>query len=167
MAAAQQRQASLEQDVIRYEQQLSEGGYSEDQTRFFSSQFRQYQNEKVAFEEAAIAQANASRASEANLEAKFVIALRFARQYGVEAEELLGYSHPAQMERAAKAEARIQALEGTARTDRLSEVPPQQFETGNRQGIALSDEDLIASADSNAPFDVQKVSDAMRRQGIL
>lgn len=161
-AAEAQAKAKLDQGVREYEQSLVEQGYDNEQARM------QAQQARTAYEAQQRAQSDVTSAA-ANEKLRTDTAIEAVKTHDLGVDDIdelrqfdsrdTMFAHANRLQKNRELEARIVELEkGT--------VTPTKFDNGKGQGATggHNDDDIIASADSDAPFNAREVEAAMRRK---
>lgn len=125
----QAQEAALQQQAQQYREQLIDQGWPDDYAKLYS--------EEVA--QRAILQGQMQRMqATSESQAKETIAQRYAQQYGVPADSLMGYITPQAMEAAASREAakdkEVNDLKAQVAQILRNQVPSQEF-AGNQGGV--------------------------------
>jgi len=93
--------------------------------------------------------------------------MQLEKETGTPAADLISYSSPAEMERAARSRSgeskRIQALEDEIAKMKQGIVPNGTVVDSNSGTGGMSDKDLIAAYASGSDVDIKKVSEALER----
>ena len=120
---AQAAQQAIEQEALRYQQDLEAQGFMPEQARFVAqkhretlartAQERQQQQQQVAYEQG-----------------KRNAAQFYAEKYGVAASSLLDYSSPQAMETAAQQQKELKDLRAEVEKAKQERVQPQRFDRG-------------------------------------
>ena len=154
MATMAQQNAALQQQVNQWSQwqqqqqmeraildssnatrtHLENQGYSEDQVELYVAQQQAFQRREMEL------QANLQR-TQLHEEGRYRAAMHYSKLHGVDADQLLPYNSPQEMESRAREMSRISQLEAKLAKYEKASVPPQNFDTGTSQVTAVSNEE--------------------------
>lgn len=114
--------------------QLETQGYSDDQIEHLVTQQQAFQRREAEL------QANLQR-TQLHEQGRYRAAMHYSKLHGVDADQLLPYNSPQEMELRAKEMSRISQLEAKLAQYEKASVPPQNFDTGTSQVTAVSNEE--------------------------
>jgi hypothetical protein len=114
--------------------QLETQGYSDDQIEHLVTQQQAFQRREAEL------QANLQR-TQLHEQGRYRAAMHYSKLHGVDADQLLPYNSPQEMELRAKEMSRIGQLEAKLAQYEKASVPPQNFDTGTSQVTAVSNEE--------------------------
>jgi len=133
-----QQQQEMERSLIErsnvMRSQLENQGYTEDQIDLAVTQQQAHERQTNAL------QAELQR-TKLHEEGKYRAAMYYAKQHGVDSEQLLPYNSPQEMETRAREMARIGELEAKLAKYEKAQVPAQNFDNSTSQVAAASSED--------------------------
>ena len=128
----QEREIAAQIDARRVE--LENAGWSEDQIQSTVTRETLFQRREAEM------QANLQR-TQLYEQGRYRAAMYYAKQHGVDSDQLLSYNSPQEMETRAKEMSRISQLEAKLAKYEKSQVPPQTFESGTSQISTSSNEE--------------------------
>ena len=135
---------------------MEQGLISHEQSQLFASQLRQQAYQNVNLE-----QQMANQTVER--QAKLSTIMYLSKQYGVDPNQLVNYTSPAQMEVRAQDLARINQLERTVSTNAQAQVPTQSFDSNTGQAVESDNLFIKEFSDGNR----NSQADYLRAQKIL
>jgi len=130
-----QQQQEMERRILEEanaaRQQLETQGYSDDQIEHLVTQQQAFQRREAEL------QSNLQR-TQLHEQGRYRAAIYYGKQHGVDAEQLLPYNSPQEMESRAREMSRIGQLEAKLAQYEKASVPPTTYETGTSQVTATS-----------------------------
>ena len=155
----QEQERRILEEANATRSQLENQGYSEDQVEYMVTQQQAFQRRETEL------QANLQRTT-LHEQGRYRAAVYYAKQHGVDAEQLLPYNSPQEMETRAREMSRISELEKKlARYERAS-VPAQSFESGTSQVTAVSNEEAWLDRYNAGDRSPEALSAAKRAAGL-
>ena len=158
-----QQQQQLERQIIEEanasRQQLENQGYSEEQVEMMVSQQQAFQRREAEL------QANLQR-TQLHEQGRYRAAVYYGKQHGIDAESLLSYNTPQEMESRAKEISRIAQLEAKLAKYEKAQVPAQTFDSGTSQVSAASNEDTWLERYNAGDRSEQAAAAARRAAGL-
>ena len=158
-----QQQQQMERQILEEanasRQQLENQGYSEDQIETMVSQQQAFQRREAEL------QANLQR-TQLHEQGRYRAAMFYAKQNGVDAESLLSYNTPQEMESRAKEMSRIAQLEAKLAKYEKAQVPAQTFDSGTSQVSAASNEETWLERYNAGDRSEQAAAAARRAAGL-
>ena len=179
MATMAQHNAALQQQVNQWSQwqqqqqmeraildssnatrtQLENQGYAEDQVELYVAQQQAFQRREMEL------QANLQR-TQLHEEGRYRAAMHYSKLHGVDAEQLLPYNSPQEMESRAREMSRISQLEEKLAKYEKASVPPQNFESGTSQVTAVSNAEAWLDRYNAGDRSPEALSAARRAAGL-
>ena len=133
-----QQQQEMERSLLERSNatrsQLETQGYTEDQIDLAVTQQQAHERQTISL------QSELER-TKLHEEGKYRAAMYYAKQHGVDSDQLLPYNSPQEMETRAREMARIGELEAKLAKYEKAQVPAQNFDSGTSQVAAASSED--------------------------
>ena len=158
-----QQQQQMERQILEEanasRQQLESQGYSEDQIDTMVTQQQAFQRREAEL------QANLQR-TQLHEQGRYRAAMFYAKQNEVDAESLLSYNTPQEMESRAKEMSRISQLEAKLAKYEKAQVPAQTFDSGTSQVSAASNEDTWLERYNAGDRSEQAAAAARRAAGL-
>ena len=153
----QERQFLEEANASR--QQLTNQGYAEDQIESIVTQQQVFQRRE--------AELNANlQKTQLHEQGRYRAAMYYGKQHGIDADSLLSYNSPQEMESRAREMSRISQLEAKLAKYEKSQVPPQTFDSGTSQVAAASSNDAWLDRYNNGDRSEQASAAARRAAGM-
>ena len=154
---SQERQFLEEANAAR--QQLTNQGYAEDQIESIVTQQQVFQRRE--------AELNANlQKTQLHEQGRYRAAMYYGKQHGIDADTLLSYNSPQEMESRAREMSRISQLEAKLAKYEKSQVPPQTFDSGTSQVAAASSNDAWLDRYNNGDRSEQASAAARRAAGM-
>ena len=97
---------------------------------------------------------------------RYRAAMHYAKQHGVDAESLLPYNSPQEMESRAREMGRIAQLEAKLSQYEKAQVPAQNFDSGTSQLSAVSNEEALIDRYNAGDRSPEALSAARRAAGL-
>ena len=158
-----QQQQQFERQILEEgnasRQQLETQGYSEDQIETMVTQQQAFQRREAEL------QANLQR-TQLHEQGRYRAAVYYGKQHGIDAESLLSYNTPQEMESRAKEMSRISQLEAKLAKYEKAQVPAQTFDSGTSQVSAASNEDTWLERYNAGDRSEQAAAAARRAAGL-
>ena len=133
-----QNQQAQERDILAAMNarrlELENAGWSEDQITSAVTREEEFQRRETEL------QANLQR-TQLHEQGRYRAAMFYGKQHGVDADQLLSYNSPQEMETRAREISRISQLEAKLAKYEKAQVPPQNFDSGTSQVSAASNEE--------------------------
>ena len=133
-----QQQQEMERSLLERSNatrsQLENQGYTEDQIDLAVTQQQAHERQTISL------QSELER-TKLHEEGKYRAAMYYAKQHGVDSDQLLPYNSPQEMETRAREMARIGELEAKLAKYEKAQVPAQNFDNSTSQVAAASSED--------------------------
>jgi len=153
----QERQILEEANAAR--QQLATQGYADDQIEVIVTQQQAFQRRE--------AELNANlQKTQLHEQGRYRAAMYYGKQHGIDADTLLSYNSPQEMESRAKEMSRISQLEAKLAKYEKAQVPPQSFDSGTSQVAASSSNDAWLDRYNNGDRSEQAAAAARRAAGL-
>ena len=131
--AQQQMERQILEEANAARQQLEQQGYPEDQIEVIVSQQQSFQRREAEL------QANLQK-TQLHEQGRYRAAMHYAKQHGVDADLLLSYNTPQEMDSRAREMSRISQLEAKLAKYEKAQVPAQNFDSGTSAVSATSSE---------------------------
>ena len=130
----QEQERRILEEANATRSQLETQGYSDDQIEHLVTQQQAFQRREAELH------ANLQR-TQLHEQGRYRAAMHYSKLHGVDADQLLPYNSPQEMELRAKEMSRIGQLEAKLAQYEKASVPPQNFDTGTSQVTAVSNEE--------------------------
>ena len=155
----QQMERQILEEANAARTQLANQGYPEDQIEVMVSQQQSFQRREAEL------QAEVKR-RELHEQGRYRAAMHYAKQHGVDAESLLPYNSPQEMESRAREMGRIAQLEAKLSQYEKAQVPAQNFDSGTSQLSAVSNEEALIDRYNAGDRSPEALSAARRAAGL-
>ena len=155
----QQFERQILEEATASRQQLETQGYSEDQIETMVTQQQSFQRREAEL------QANLQR-TKLHEEGRYRAAMYYGKQHSVDADSLLSYNTPQEMESRAQEMSRISQLEAKLAKYEKAQVPAQTFDSGTSQVSAASSEDTWLERYNAGDRSEQAAAAARRAAGL-
>ena len=163
--AEEQQRQSLDQETRQFTQELQAQGVTPDIAARLANQQRQIRENGLK----ATRQLEAQRT---DMESKMIVALKFAEEYGVSAQDLMKFSSPTEMEQSAQIQKLTRDQKAGETAQKRAAVPAQSFDSaspaapGEMDGAKL--EQAVGEGTVDLTPDVIKKLEAYRKkQGFV
>jgi len=158
-----QQQQQMERQILEEanatRQQLESQGYSDDQVEHLVTQQQAFQRREAEL------QSNLQR-TQLHEQGRYRAAMYYGKQHGVDAEQLLPYNTPQEMESRAREIGRIAQLEAKLSKYEKAQIPPQNFDSGTSQVAAASNEETWLERYNAGDRSEQAAAAARRAAGL-
>jgi len=158
-----QQQQQMERQILEEanatRQQLETQGYSDEQVEQLVTQQQSFQRREAEL------QSNLQR-TQLHEQGRYRAAMHYAKQHGVDAESLLSYNSPQEMESRAQEIGRIAQLEAKLAKYEKSQVPPQSFDSGTSAVSAASSDEALLDRYNAGDRSEQAAAAARRAAGL-
>jgi hypothetical protein len=158
-----QQQQQMERQILEEanaaRQQLEQQGYPEDQIEVIVSQQQSFQRREAELQ----AQLQKTQLHE---QGRYRAAMHYAKQHGVDADTLLPYNTPQEMESRAREMSRISQLEAKLAKYEKAQVPAQNFDSGTSAVSAASSEETWLERYNAGDRSEQAAAAARRAAGL-
>jgi len=131
--AQQRMERQILEEANAARQQLEQQGYPDDQIEMIVSQQQAFQRREAEL------QANLQK-TQLHEQGRYRAAMHYAKQHGVDADLLLSYNTPQEMDSRAREMSRISQLEAKLAKYEKAQVPAQNFDSGTSAVSATSSE---------------------------
>ena len=131
--AQQRMERQILEEANAARQQLEQQGYPDDQIEMIVSQQQSFQRREAEL------QANLQK-TQLHEQGRYRAAMHYAKQHGVDADLLLSYNTPQEMDSRAREMSRISQLEAKLAKYEKAQVPAQNFDSGTSAVSATSSE---------------------------
>ena len=131
--AQQQMERQILEEANAARKQLEQQGYPDDQVEMIVSQQQAFQRREAEL------QANLQK-TQLHEQGRYRAAMHYAKQHGVDADLLLSYNTPQEMDSRAREMSRISQLEAKLAKYEKAQVPAQNFDSGTSAVSATSSE---------------------------
>lgn len=143
-----QTQAAVDEEIRRYEGELTNQGLPEDSARYLASQQRQNLQNMVAMQQQ-------SQNALLEQEGKMNAAMIYGEKYGVPPQSLMMHATPQAMEMAANQQKQINDLRADASVSKRASVQSQVMDTARSTPNVSPNEDRLLDSASMKPHSAQ------------
>jgi len=143
-----QTQAAVDEEIRRYEGELTNQGLPEDSARYLAGQQRQNLQNMVAMQQQ-------SQNALLEQEGKMNAAMFYGEKYGVPPRSLMVHATPQAMEMAANQQKQINDLRADASASKRASVQSQVMDTARSTPNASPNEDRLLDSASMKPYSAQ------------
>ena len=157
--AQQQMERQILEEANAARQQLEQQGYPEDQIEVIVSQQQSFQRREAEL------QANLQK-TQLHEQGRYRAAMHYAKQHGVDADLLLSYNTPQEMDSRAREMSRISQLEAKLAKYEKAQVPAQNFDSGTSAVSAASSEETWLDRYNAGDRSEQAAAAARRAAGL-
>ena len=158
-----QQQQQMERQILEEanaaRQQLEQQGYPDDQIEVIVSQQQSFQRREAEL------QANLQK-TQLHEQGRYRAAMHYAKQHGVDADLLLSYNTPQEMDSRAREMSRISQLEAKLAKYEKAQVPAQNFDSGTSAVSAASSEETWLDRYNAGDRSEQAAAAARRAAGL-
>ena len=158
-----QQQQQMERQILEEanaaRQQLEQQGYPDDQIEVIVSQQQSFQRREAEL------QANLQK-TQLHEQGRYRAAMHYAKQHGVDADLLLSYNTPQEMDSRAREMSRISQLEAKLAKYEKAQVPAQNFDSGTSAVSAASSEEAWLDRYNAGDRSEQAAAAARRAAGL-
>ena len=158
-----QQQQQMERQILEEanaaRQQLEQQGYPDDQIEVIVSQQQSFQRREAEL------QANLQK-TQLHEQGRYRAAMHYAKQHGVDADLLLSYNTPQEMDSRAREMSRISQLEAKLAKYEKAQVPAQNFDSGTSAVSATSSEETWLERYNAGDRSEQAAAAARRAAGL-
>ena len=155
----QQQERQILEEANATRQQLTTQGYADDQIEVIVSQQQAFQRREAEL------QANLEK-TQLHEQGRYRAAMYYGKQHGVDAESLLSYNNPQEMETRAREMSRISQLEAKLARYEKAQVPPQTFDSGTSAVTAPSSDEAWLDRYNSGDRSEQAAAAARRAAGL-
>ena len=157
--AQQRMERQILEEANAARQQLEQQGYPDDQIEVIVSQQQSFQRREAEL------QANLQK-TQLHEQGRYRAAMHYAKQHGVDADLLLSYNTPQEMDSRAREMSRISQLEAKLAKYEKAQVPAQNFDSGTSAVSATSSEETWLERYNAGDRSEQAAAAARRAAGL-
>ena len=157
--AQQRMERQILEEANAARQQLEQQGYPDDQVEMIVSQQQAFQRREAEL------QANLQK-TQLHEQGRYRAAMHYAKQHGVDADLLLSYNTPQEMDSRAREMSRISQLEAKLAKYEKAQVPAQNFDSGTSAVSATSSEETWLERYNAGDRSEQAAAAARRAAGL-
>ena len=157
--AQQRMERQILEEANAARQQLEQQGYPDDQIEVIVSQQQSFQRREAEL------QANLQK-TQLHEQGRYRAAMHYAKQHGVDADLLLSYNTPQEMDSRAREMSRISQLEAKLAKYEKAQVPAQNFDSGTSAVSAASSEETWLDRYNAGDRSEQAAAAARRAAGL-
>ena len=157
--AQQRMERQILEEANAARQQLEQQGYPDDQIEVIVSQQQSFQRREAEL------QANLQK-TQLHEQGRYRAAMHYAKQHGVDADLLLSYNTPQEMDSRAREMSRISQLEAKLAKYEKAQVPAQNFDSGTSAVSAASSEETWLERYNAGDRSEQAAAAARRAAGL-